>query len=76
MNKYILLFLCFFIGCSAFPERFPIGPKQEQHISVIIPDADELESVTLVLRQHHAAQFDLNFDPLHHFRFLFDDRPL
>jgi len=75
MNKYILLFLCFCIGCSAFPERFPIVPQQEQHISVIIPDADELESVTLVLRQHHAGQFDLNFDPLHQYVELIIDDP-
>ena len=74
MNKYILLFLCFFIGCSAFPERFPIVPQQEQYVSVIIPDADELESVTLVLRQHHAGQFDLEFDPAHqHVKLIIDD---
>lgn len=74
MNKYILFFLCFCIGCSVFSERFPIVPQQEQHISVIIPDADELESIMRVLRQHHAGQFDLGFDPVHqHVKLIIDD---
>ena len=65
MKKYFLLLcLCFLAGCRSFSAPSPSASAPQNSPSVVLPGADELESITLVLIAPHARQFDLDFDPI------------
>ena len=71
MKKYFLLLcLCFLAGCRSFSAPSPSASVPQNSPSVVLPDADELESITLVLI--HTELFDLDTQ-YHHVKLVITD---
>lgn len=61
---FVLLCLCFLIGCRSLElsSTSSTSLEPEKSPEVAIPSADDLESITLILIDHHASQFGMDFD--------------
>ena len=71
MKKYFLLLcLCFLAGCRSFSAPSPSASAPQNSPSVVLPDADALESITLVLI--HTELFDLDAQ-YHHVKLVITD---
>ena len=71
MKKFCLLFcLCFLAGCRSFSAPSPSASAPQNSPSVVLPAADALESITLVLI--HTELFDLDAQ-YHHVKLVITD---